>query len=114
MTGKYITGKEDLKPKFFMNVNAISLRTYKQIQYNRILKALFAITSRIYPRNYEVFHLQANQLNALHNRTKECGGVSCTVISNYTKNIFNYFMKRTLRTMSKRKTQNNQELKIPN
>lgn len=37
-----------------MNVNAVFLRKHKQIQANRILEVLFAITSRIYPRNYKV------------------------------------------------------------
>lgn len=54
LTGKYVTGKENLKPTFFMNVNAVFLRKHEQIQANRILEVLFAITSRIYPRNYKV------------------------------------------------------------
>lgn len=61
MTGKYVTGKENLKPIFFMNVNAVSLRKHEQIQANKILEVLFAITSRIYPRNYKV--VPSKQIN---------------------------------------------------
>lgn len=44
-----------------MNVNAVFLRKYEQIQANRILEVLFAITSRIYPRNYKV--VPSKQIN---------------------------------------------------
>lgn len=44
-----------------MNVNAVFLRKHEQIQANRILEVLFAITSRIYPRNYKV--VPSKQIN---------------------------------------------------
>lgn len=78
MTGKYVTGKENLEPIFFINVNAVSLRKREQIQANKILEVLFAITSRIYPRNYKVVPSKQIKHYIIEQR---CVWESCMIIS---------------------------------